>query len=58
MSVGLNAAQARAKALQDMIVHETQEIMKAIILVLVIFEAYVDDATTMTEAFSVQIKLH
>ena len=53
MSVGLNAAQARAKASQDMIVfNETQEIMKAIISESALgnFEAYVDDATTMTEA--------
>ena len=53
MSVGLNAAQARSKASQDMIVFtETQEIMKSIISESSLgnFEAYVDDATTMTEA--------
>ena len=53
MSVGLNAAQARSKASQDMIVfNETQEIMKSIITQSSLgnFEAYVDDATTMTEA--------
>ena len=51
MSVGLNAAQARSKASQDMIVYkETQSIMEAIITQsgLGIFEAYVDDGTTMT----------
>lgn len=51
MSVGLNAAQARAKASQDMIVYkETQSIMEAIITQsgLGKFEAYVDDGTTMT----------
>ena len=53
MSVGLNAAQARSKASQDMIVfNETQEIMKSIITESSLgnFESYVDDATTMTEA--------
>jgi len=53
MSVGLNAAQARSKASQDMIVFtETQEIMKEIISQSALgnFEAYVDDTTTMTEA--------
>ena len=53
MSVGLNAAQARSKASQDMIVFtETQEIMKSIISESAVgnFESYVDDATTMTEA--------
>lgn len=51
MSVGLNAAQARSKASQDMIVYkETQSIMEAIITQsgLGKFEAYVDDSTTMT----------
>ena len=51
MSVGLNAAQARSKASQDMIVYkETQSIMEAIITQsgLGKFEAYVDDGTTMT----------
>lgn len=51
MSVGLNAAQARSKASQDMIVYkETQAIMEAIITAsgLGKFEASVDDGTTMT----------
>jgi hypothetical protein len=51
MSVGLNAAQARSKASQDMIVYrETQAIMEAIITQsgLGKFEASVDDSTTMT----------
>tara|TARA_B100000809_G_scaffold175748_1_gene173098 strand:- start:190 stop:807 length:618 start_codon:yes stop_codon:yes gene_type:complete len=51
MSVGLNAAQARAKASQDMIVYqETQTIMEKVITEsgLGKFEAYVDDGTTMT----------
>ena len=51
MSVGLNAAQARSKASQDMIVYkETQAIMEAIITQsgLGNFEASVDDGTTMT----------
>lgn len=51
MSVGLNAAQARSKASQDMIVYkETQAIMEAIITQsgLGNFEASVADGTTMT----------
>ena len=51
MSVGLNAAQARSKASQDMIVYkETQSIMEAIITQsgLGNFEASIDDGTTMT----------
>jgi len=51
MSVGLNAAQARSKASQDMIVYkETQAIMEAVITQsgLGNFEASVDDGTTMT----------
>ena len=51
MSVGLNAAQARAKASQDMIVYqETQTIMEKVITEsgLGKFEAYVDDGTTTT----------
>ena len=54
MSVGLNAAQARAKASQDMIVfNETQEIMKSIISESALgnFEAYVDDGTTEKQVF-------
>lgn len=51
MSVGLNAAQARSKASQDMIVYkETQTIMEAVITESGAgkFEAIVDDGTTMT----------
>ena len=51
MSVGLNAAQARSKASQDMIVYkETQAIMEEVITQsgLGNFEASVDDGTTMT----------
>ena len=53
MSVGLNAAQARSKASQDMIVfNETQENYEPTITESSLgnFEAYVDDATTMTVA--------
>jgi hypothetical protein len=51
MSVGLNAAQARSKASQDMIVYkETQTIMESVITQsgLGYFEALVADGTTMT----------
>jgi hypothetical protein len=51
MSVGLNAAQARSKASQDMIVFkETQTIMEKVIEQsgLGNFEALVEDGTTMT----------
>lgn len=51
MSVGLNAAQARSKASQDMIVYkETQAIMEAVITEsgLGNFEASIDDGTIMT----------
>lgn len=51
MSVGLNAAQARAKASQDMIVFkETQSIMEEVITQSGAgnFEATVEDGTTMT----------
>lgn len=51
MSVGLNAAQARSKASQDMIVYrETQSIMEAVITESGAgkFEAIIDDGTTMT----------
>ena len=51
MSVGLNAAQARAKASQDMIVYkETQSIMEEVITQSGAgnFEATVEDGTTMT----------
>lgn len=53
MNMGLNAAQARAKSSQDMIVfNECTSIMKAIIeqSQLGIYDAYVVDNTTMTEA--------
>ena len=51
MSVGLNAAQARSKASQDMIVYqETQSIMESVITQsdLGNFEALISDGTTMT----------
>lgn len=51
MSVGLNAAQARSKASQDMIVYqETQTIMEKVITEsgLGKFEALISDGTTMT----------
>ena len=51
MSVGLNAAQARSKASQDMIVYqETQTIMESVITEsgLGKFEALISDGTTMT----------
>jgi hypothetical protein len=51
MSVGLNAAQARSKASQDMIVYkETQAIMESVITESGAgkFEALVSDGTTMT----------
>jgi|TARA_B110000908_G_C10247835_1_gene449885 hypothetical protein len=60
MSVGLNAAQARAKASQDMIVfNETQAIMKSVITQSALgnFEAYVDDATTMTTSTPTSLKI-
>lgn len=60
MSVGLNAAQARAKASQDMIVFtETQSIMNNVIeeSSLGNFETYVDDNTTMTVSTPIAVKL-
>jgi len=51
MSIGLNAAQARSKASQDMIVYkETQIIMEKVITESALgkFEGFVDDGTTMT----------
>ena len=53
MTIGLNAAQARAKSSQDMIVFEEQTaIMRQIITDsgLGKFESYVIDGTTMTES--------
>lgn len=53
MSVGLNAAQARAKASQDMIVYkETQAIMEIVISQSALgkFEGTVSDTTTMTNS--------
>jgi len=52
MNIGLNAAQARAKSSQDMVVfNECTAIMKAIITTSAtgVYETYVADATTMTE---------
>jgi hypothetical protein len=60
MSVGLNAAQARAKASQDMIVYkETQSIMEEVITQSAAgkFEGYVDDGTTMTDSSPSTIKM-
>ena len=60
MSVGLNAAQARAKASQDMIVYkETQAIMEQVISQSALgkFEGYVDDATTMTNSTPTTVKI-
>ena len=60
MSVGLNAAQARAKASQDMIVYkETQSIMEQVISQSALgkFEGYVDDATTMTNSTPTTVKI-
>lgn len=53
MNIGLNAAQARAKSSQDMIVfNECTAIMKSIITTSAsgVFETYVGDETTMTES--------
>lgn len=60
MNIGLNAAQARAKSQQDMIVfNETVAIMQEILSQSTDgnFEAYVDDSTTMTECTPTAIKL-
>jgi len=53
MTIGLNAAQARAKSSQDMIVFEEQTaIMRQIITDSAngAFESYVSDTTTMTDS--------
>lgn len=53
MNIGLNAAQARAKSSQDMIVFdECTSIMKAVITHSAAgsYDTYVSDATTMTES--------
>lgn len=53
MNIGLNAAQARAKSSQDMVVFdECTAIMKSIITTSAsgVYETYVDDGTTMTES--------
>jgi hypothetical protein len=53
MTIGLNAAQARAKSSQDMIVfNECTSIMNAIISTSSagVYETYIDDGTTMTES--------
>ena len=60
MAVGLNAAQARAKASQDMIVfEETQAIMAEVISEAAAgnFEAYVEDNTTMTTSTPTTVKI-
>ena len=60
MAVGLNAAQARAKASQDMIVfEETQAIMAEVIAESAAgnFEAYVEDNTTMTTSTPTTVKI-
>lgn len=53
MSVGLNAAQARAKANQDMVIfNEVNTIMEAVITASAsyLYTATISDATTMTES--------
>ena len=60
MNIGLNAAQARAKSSQDMVVfNECTAIMKAIITTSAtgVYETYVADATTMTECTPGTIKI-
>lgn len=60
MNMGLNAAQARAKSQQDMIVfNETIAIMHEILARSADgeFEAYIEDGTTMTECTPTAIKL-
>ena len=60
MSVGLNASQARARSQQDMIIFdETQAIMREVISASAegAFEAYVTDATTLTETTPVGVKI-
>lgn len=53
MTVGLNAAQARAKSTQDMIVfEECTAIMRAIITdsTAGLYDSYIEDSTTMTNS--------
>lgn len=60
MNIGLNAAQARAKSSQDMVVfNECTAIMNAIITTSAsgVYETYVDDGTTMTECTPSTIKI-
>lgn len=60
MSVGLNASQARAKSQQDMIIFdEVQSIMREVISQsgFGMFEATIDDGTTMTESTPVSVKI-
>jgi len=60
MTVGLNAAQARAKSSQDMIVYnECHAIMQAVISASAqgLYEATVSDGTTMTESTPVSTKI-
>ena len=60
MNIGLNAAQARAKSSQDMIVFdECTAIMKAVVTKSVAgdYDTYVSDGTTMTESTPTTIKI-
>jgi len=60
MNIGLNAAQARAKSSQDMIVFdECTTIMRAVVTKSVAgdYDTYVSDGTTMTESTPATIKI-
>jgi predicted RecA/RadA family phage recombinase len=60
MNIGLNAAQARAKSSQDMVVfNECTAIMNAIITTSAtgVYETYIGDGTTMTECTPSTIKI-
>ena len=60
MNIGLNAAQARAKSSQDMVVfNECTAIMKSIITTSAsgVYETYIDDGTTMTESTPSTLKI-
>jgi hypothetical protein len=60
MNIGLNAAQARAKSSQDMIVFdECTAIMKAVVTNSVAgdYDTYVSDGTTMTESTPATLKI-
>jgi len=60
MNIGLNAAQARAKSSQDMIVFdECTAIMRAVVTKSVAgdYDTYVSDGTTMTESTPATIKI-